>query len=57
MDGTAFTQLAVRQENTGAIFPDFEGIPFLYVSLPHLTVADMEMSGYTIDINCGDKKR
>ncbi len=57
MNGTALIQLAVRQENTGAIFPDFKGISLLYVSLPHLTVTDMEMSGYTIDINCGNKKR
>ncbi len=56
MDGTTFTQLTVCQEDAGAVFPYLEGIAFLYVSFTYFTVADMQMSGYTVDIEVGDKE-
>lgn len=56
MDGTAFAQFPIYQENAGSVFPDLEGIAFLNVSFAHFAIADMKMSGNSVDINVGDKE-
>jgi hypothetical protein len=54
MDGTAFAQFPIYQENAGSVFPDLEGIAFLNVSFTHLAVADVNMSRDAADIDVGD---
>jgi hypothetical protein len=51
MDRTALAQFSVEQKNTGAIIFYLEGIPFLNKSLPHLSVTDLEVAGYPVNID------
>ncbi len=52
----ALIQLAVRQEDAGAVLSNLEGIAFLYVHFTYFAIADMKMSGDPVDIDVGDKE-
>jgi hypothetical protein len=56
VDRTPFTQPAVTEENTGAVFFNFEGIPVLYILLSDLAVTQLKMASEAIDIGGGNKE-
>lgn len=56
MDGTTFAQLTVCQKDAGAVLPHLEGVALFDVSFTHFAVADMQMPGYTVDIEVSDKE-
>lgn len=56
MDTTSFTELSIKEEDTGTVRLDLKGILTLNIFLSNLPVTDIKMTGYTINIDCGDKK-
>jgi hypothetical protein len=56
MNQTAPAEFAVDEKNTGTIFFYLEGISFFNKSLSHLSVTEMEMASYPVDINSGNKE-
>jgi hypothetical protein len=56
MNGTPLVQLSVVQKNTGTVIFNLEGISFLNKSLPHLSVTELEVAGYPVDIGGGNKE-
>jgi len=53
---TSLFEHAVAQKNTGAVFPGLEGVSALHKPLSHLAVAEVEMSGDSVDIKSSDKQ-
>jgi hypothetical protein len=56
MDQTALVQLSIEQEETGTVSFDLEGVPILNKPPPHLTISELKMAGYPVDIGGGNKK-
>ena len=56
MNRTPLVQLSVVQKNTGTVIFNLEGISFLNKPLPHLTVTELEVAGYSVDIGGGNEK-
>ncbi len=54
MDRAAFAQFAIGKEDAGAVFSYLKGIAFLDVPFTHQAIADIKISGNTVDIDCGD---
>ena len=56
MDGAAPAHAFVGEEDTGAVFPDSEGVLVFHIPFSHLAVALLEMPGNAIDIFGADKQ-
>lgn len=56
MNRTALAQFPVVQKNTGTVIFNFEGIPFLDKSFPHLSITKPKVTCYPIDIGGGNKE-
>ena len=56
MNRTAPARYAIEQEDTGSIRFDLECIPSLNKSPPHLSIADLEVAGNSVNIGGSDKK-
>jgi hypothetical protein len=56
VDRTALAEFSVEQENAGTVVFNFQGIPFLHKSHSHFTVTEVEVAGYPVDIESGNKK-
>ena len=56
MNRTPLAQLSIVQKNTGTVSFNLEGISFFNKFLPHLSIAEFEVSGYPVDIGCGNEE-
>jgi hypothetical protein len=50
MDGAAFAQTVVGQQDAGAVFPGFKSVFVFQEAAANLTVVDAQMPGQTVDV-------
>ena len=56
MNRTPLVQLSIVQKNTGTVIFNLEGISFFNKFLPYLTITELEVAGYPVDIGGGNEE-